>query len=111
MMLIVAFSGGKDSTALALRLAELGESFSLLFTPTGNELPELAAHFDRVVQATGAPLVTLRTRTLEDWIGEFQALRSRRKRASRSVRQVATPGPRRSCSFGRASRPATYPAA
>jgi predicted PP-loop superfamily ATPase len=42
--LVVAFSGGKDSTALALRLHELEEPFKLLFTPTGDELPELHAH-------------------------------------------------------------------
>lgn len=42
MRQVVAFSGGKDSTALALRLHELGEAFSLLFTPTGNELPDVA---------------------------------------------------------------------
>ncbi len=41
---LVAFSGGKDSTAMAVRLAELGEPFELLFTPTGNELPEVSEH-------------------------------------------------------------------
>ena len=40
MSLIIAFSGGKDSTAMVLRLSELGEDFKLLFTPTGDELPE-----------------------------------------------------------------------
>lgn len=41
---IMAFSGGKDSTAMAVLLAERGEDFELLFTPTGNELPELFSH-------------------------------------------------------------------
>lgn len=51
----VAFSGGKDSTALVLRLAELHEPFELIFTATGNELPELHAHIQSVVQAAGNP--------------------------------------------------------
>ena len=36
-MQVIAFSGGKDSTALALRMAEIGEDFVLFFTPTGRE--------------------------------------------------------------------------
>lgn len=44
---IVAVSGGKDSTAMALRLAELEEPKvdAWLYTPTGDELPEMEAHF------------------------------------------------------------------
>jgi len=40
---VIALSGGKDSTAMALRLAELHpeREFVRLITPTGNELPEL----------------------------------------------------------------------
>lgn len=51
----VAFSGGKDSTALVLRLAELGEPFECLFTPTGNELPDLTEHMERVLEMAGCP--------------------------------------------------------
>ena len=53
---------------MALRLAETGETFSLLFTPTGNELPELKAHIERVVALTGAPLVLPPAPTLEGLI-------------------------------------------
>ena len=76
----VAFSGGKDSTAVALRLAELGEDFTLLFTATGNELPELRAHIDRVVAMTGCPLVEPPNRSLHEWITEFEALPNWRQR-------------------------------
>lgn len=38
MTQVVAFSGGKDSTAMALRMAELGEDFSLLVAD-GSETP------------------------------------------------------------------------
>src|SRR5688572_1460639 len=67
---IAALSGGKDSTALVLRLAELGEDFECLFTPTGNELPELRAHLDNVVRLIGKPLVTPPNRSLGFWINE-----------------------------------------
>lgn len=49
---VVAFSGGKDSTVLAHRMAELGEDFVLLFTPTGNELPGVVEY----VHATASKL-------------------------------------------------------
>lgn len=52
-----AFSGGKDSTAMVLRMAEIGESFTLLFTPAGNEPPEVFTHIDRVRAITGMKLV------------------------------------------------------
>ena len=46
---IVAISGGKDSTAMALRLAEIKENeYEYIFTPTGNELPELFEHLTRI---------------------------------------------------------------
>jgi PP-loop superfamily ATP-utilizing enzyme len=76
----VAFSGGKDSTAMALRMAELGEDFSLLFTPTGNEMPELERHIERVVAMTGRPLVTPPNRTLAEWIEAQQMLPNPRAR-------------------------------
>lgn len=76
----VAFSGGKDSTALALRLHELGEDFTLLFTPTGNELPDLRAHIDRIVALTEKPLVEPPNRSLAFWIEEFKALPNHRQR-------------------------------
>ena len=42
---------------MALRMAELGEDFSLLFTPTGNELPDLAPHIAAVVAKIDRPLI------------------------------------------------------
>ncbi len=77
---IVAFSGGKDSTALALRLHEMGESFVLLFTETGNELPEVRSHIDNVVKITGARFVTPPNQSLGDLIDHFSALPNWRMR-------------------------------
>ena len=46
---VVALSGGKDSTALALRLAEVEpREYVYLCTPTGRELPEMEAHWTRL---------------------------------------------------------------
>ena len=77
---VVAFSGGKDSTALVLRLAELGEDFVCLFTPTGNELPELQAHINRIVGLVGKQLVLPKNRSLFEWIAEYNALPNWRQR-------------------------------
>lgn len=55
-MTYVGFSGGKDSTALVLRMAELGEEFEMLFNPTGNELPDLIGHIRNVVGIVGRKL-------------------------------------------------------
>jgi hypothetical protein len=65
---------------MALRLSELEESYTLLFTPTGNELPDLRAHIDRVVAVTGAPLVEITSGNLFTWIEEFGALPNWRQR-------------------------------
>lgn len=79
-MNVIAFSGGKDSTALALEMAERGERFVLLFTPTGNELSDLRAHIDRVVVKTGAKLICPPAPTLEELIHKFEALPNWRQR-------------------------------
>jgi PP-loop superfamily ATP-utilizing enzyme len=72
--LIVAFSGGKDSTAMALQLADMGKSFRLLHTATGNELPNVRAHIDRVVKMTGMTLVDLDAPTLDEAIHEHKCI-------------------------------------
>jgi len=45
---IVGLSGGKDSTALALRLAELEpRDYTYICNETGNELPAMKAHWPK----------------------------------------------------------------
>lgn len=80
MKQVVAFSGGKDSTAMALMLWERGEDFDLLFTPTGNELPGLHAHIARVAEVTGKDLLPVNNYSLEHWIKHFGALPNHRQR-------------------------------
>ena len=57
---IVALSGGKDSTAMALRLAEIEpRDYVYVITPTGNELPEMFAHWRNLGTVLGKPLVPI----------------------------------------------------
>lgn len=57
---IVALSGGKDSTALALRLAEVEpREYEYVITPTGNELPEMVEHWKRLGELLGKPLTVI----------------------------------------------------
>ena len=55
----VSFSGGADSTALAIYLADKGEDFTLLFADTGAELPETYWIVPRVARALNRPLVVV----------------------------------------------------
>lgn len=57
---IVALSGGKDSTAMALRLMEVEpRDYIYAITPTGNELPEMYAHWRKLQDILGKPLVPI----------------------------------------------------
>jgi Phosphoadenosine phosphosulfate reductase family len=80
MKQVVAFSGGKDSTALVLRMAELGEDFECLFTPTGDELPDLQLHLYAIVDRIQRPLVLPPNQPLLYWIDFHQALPNWRMR-------------------------------
>lgn len=55
---VVALSGGKDSTAMALRLRELNPDidYTYICTPTGNELPEMWAHWRKLGELFGKPI-------------------------------------------------------
>jgi phosphoadenosine phosphosulfate reductase family protein len=51
---IVALSGGKDSTAMALRLAEVTpEDYTYVCTPTGDEPPEFFTHIKKIGDLLG----------------------------------------------------------
>jgi hypothetical protein len=78
---IVCFSGGKDSTAMILAMRERGEPIDgLLVTPTGNELPEVWTHWNRVADLVGAPVVRPSGPTLEQAIESQNALPNFRMR-------------------------------
>jgi hypothetical protein len=80
---VVGLSGGKDSTAMALRLAEVEpRDYEYIITPTGRELPAMLAHWEKLEKLLGKPLIriTNQGRTLTDLIQIHQALPNFRQR-------------------------------
>src|SRR5262245_18499445 len=78
---VVALSGGKDSTAMALRRMEVEpRNYIYICTPTGRELPEMEAHWSRLEGLLGKPLVRITNGTLASWIRERRALPNFRMR-------------------------------
>ncbi len=80
---VVGLSGGKDSTALALRLAEIEpRDYEYIFTPTGRELPELKSHLERLESHFGKKIIKLTNgdKTLDDLIQIQNALPNNRMR-------------------------------
>ncbi len=62
---IVPVSGGKDSTCLALALKEREpRPYTYIYTPTGDELPEMVAHLSRLERMLGQPIIKLENGTL-----------------------------------------------
>lgn len=60
---VVSFSGGKDSTAMLLRLLELGEQIDeVVFCDTYKEYPQMYRHIEKVkkiVEDAGVKFTTL----------------------------------------------------
>jgi 3'-phosphoadenosine 5'-phosphosulfate sulfotransferase (PAPS reductase)/FAD synthetase len=73
---IVALSGGKDSVAMALRLAETEpeNDYEYVYTPTGNELPEMKQHILKLETILGKPIRDLAPQTLVQIIEKNQTL-------------------------------------
>ena len=63
---VIALSGGKDSTAMTLRLLETEPAgdYRLICTPTGNELPAVFDHLRALSDMVGLPIVPLMAETL-----------------------------------------------
>ena len=78
---VVALSGGKDSTALALALIiwEPAE-YRYAITPTGNELPEMINHWRRLADLLGSPLLPVSRTSLQGLIRAQKALPNHRAR-------------------------------
>ncbi len=79
---VVGLSGGKDSTALALALLDREpRPYTYVCTPTGDELPEMAAHWARLEELLGRPLIRLDSgKTLDSLIAKYGALPNWRQR-------------------------------
>jgi hypothetical protein len=78
---VVALSGGKDSTAMALRLAEVEpRDYTYICTPTGRELPVMDAHMETLAGLLGKPILRVTNGTLDSWIREWKTLPNFRMR-------------------------------
>lgn len=79
---VVALSGGKDSTALALRLAEVEpRDYTYVITPTGDEPPAMLAHWRKVSALLGKPLtVATSGKSLDGLIRQQRAIPNHRQR-------------------------------
>lgn len=79
---VIALSGGKDSTAIALRMVQMHPEvdFTFFCTPTGDELPDVHDHWDRLEVMLDRPLMRVTNGTLDSWIEYFGALPNWRQR-------------------------------
>ena len=81
MKKIVGISGGKDSTAMALRLREVEpDDYIFAITPTGRELPPMKAHWARLEELLGSTLVRIPAPTLVELIFRYKTLPNWRMR-------------------------------
>jgi len=81
MMHVIALSGGKDSTAMALRLAETEQhEYCYVCTPTGDELPEMFEHWKNLGKLLGKPLIPVIGGTLNGLVERWNALPNWRQR-------------------------------
>jgi len=72
---IVPISGGKDSTCLALALREKEpRPYTYIHTPTGDELPEMMAHMERLGELLNQPIITITNGTLASVINDNKML-------------------------------------
>lgn len=69
--IVVSFSGGKDSTAMLLKMIELGERIDeVIFCDTYKEYPAMYRHIERVktvVEMTGIKFTTLKSKKPFDY--------------------------------------------
>ena len=58
---VVSFSGGKDSTAMLLKMIEQGIQIDcILFCDTGLEFPQMYEHIDKVERETGLTITRVK---------------------------------------------------
>lgn len=78
---VVAISGGKDSTAMALRLAEVEpQDYTYICTPAGNEPMDMFDHWRNLGKLLGKPIIPIVGGTLIGLITKQNALPNWRQR-------------------------------
>ena len=75
VLTLASVSGGKDSTAMLLRLLEEGRQVDeILFCDTGLEFPQMYAHLEKLERYIGRPITRLKAPyTFEQYFYEYQA--------------------------------------
>jgi 3'-phosphoadenosine 5'-phosphosulfate sulfotransferase (PAPS reductase)/FAD synthetase len=92
VIVIVNFSGGKDSTAMLLRMIELGEKIDyIVFADTMFEFPALYKYIKMIEKLVGREIIILKpSKTFDDW--RFGKLtRGKNKGEIRGFPQVISP--------------------
>jgi PP-loop superfamily ATP-utilizing enzyme len=78
---LVALSGGKDSTAMSLLLKEREpREYTYVCTPTGDEFPDMVAHWDHLEVLLGSEIIRLQVDTLDGLIEKQNARPNWRQR-------------------------------
>jgi 3'-phosphoadenosine 5'-phosphosulfate sulfotransferase (PAPS reductase)/FAD synthetase len=67
---VVCFSGGKDSTAMLLRMIELGEKIDyIIFADTDFEYPELYEYVNKIEKIIGRKIIRVKSKkSFEEWM-------------------------------------------
>ena len=83
---VVSFSGGKDSTAMLLRMLEENMPVDvILFCDTGLEFPALYSHIKKVETRTGRKITTVRSEDSFEYLFAYKRMK-RRKNTPNTIR-------------------------
>lgn len=107
---VVSFSGGKDSTAMLLRMLEEGMRVDIiLFCDTGIEFPEMYDHIDLVERNIGRPITRLlANHTFEHYLLQHEVRINGSAEHGKNYRGYGWPGPvNRWCTKELKERPRT----
>ncbi len=92
---VVNFSGGKDSTAMLLRMIELDMPIDeILFCDTGLEFPEIYEHIDKVEKYIGRKITRLKhDKSFEYYLTEHEYIIRQGKHKGQKIKGYSFPGP------------------
>lgn len=93
---VVSFSGGKDSTAMLLRMLELSMPIEeIIFCDTGAEFPQMYDHIARVEKYIGRPITRLKAeRDFYGFMFDYEVSARRTKNASYHDKGLSWPSAR-----------------